>query len=332
PLVTEDGLLVATVDDGFPKACGISLLSPTGEIKWFFQTENSVKNDFTLFNGVIYAQDHQGVIYALEAFTGRLLWQKQVSIAGHVGSALNAAIYKGKLFAGYCQQLTVLDPATGKILWTTEKQGWCNGASSRLNFYDNLVIVTANWGFIAAFDIETGEQVWYMKPEKQLFGYATPLLDGDKLIAPSGTLIFEIEAATGKVLDIHDHAPLCFNVCGQPVRDGDVYYLGTSEHGVVAVDAETFKLKQTFDCGPAMIYSVAYSQGEISTVDGSVLVEGDKLIFSASDGYLYVYNKNTGELLERRRVGAPSFVKPVRMGDGIVTADFAGNVIKFKLN
>ena len=78
-----------------------------------------------------------------------------------------------------------------------------------------------------------------------------------------------------------------------------------------------------------MIYSVAYSQGDISTVDGSVLIEGDKLIFSASDGYLYVYNKNTGELLDRRCMGAPSFVTPVRMGDQIITADFNGNIISF---
>ena len=334
PLVTENGLLVATVDDGFPKACGVSFLSPTGEIKWFFQTENSIKNDFTLFNGVVYVQDHQGIVYALETSTGHLLWQKRVSIADYVGSALNIAFYEGKLFCGYCQQITALDPTTGETLWVSEQQGWCNGASSRLVFYQNLVIVTANWGFIAAFDIETGERVWHMKPEKQLFGYTTPLVDGDKLIAPSGTLIFEMEAATGKVLNIHklnnpDLPPFYLNVCAQPVRDGNLYYLGSSEHGMVAFDADTFEIKRLFGCGPAMIYSVAYSQGDISTVDGSALIEGDKLIFSASDGYLYVYNKNTGELLDRRCMGAPSFVTPVRMGDQIITADFNGNIISF---
>ena len=47
-------------------------------------------------------------------------------------------------------------------------------------------------------------------------------------------------------------------------------------------------------------------------------------------GYLYIYNKNTSEQLDRRLIGAPSFVAPVRMGSGIVTADFAGNVIQFK--
>jgi len=332
PLVTEEGLLVATVDDGFPKACGISLLSPTGEIKWFFQTRNSIKNDFAVQDGVVYVQDHQGVVYALKIATGQLLWKTRVSIAGHVGSALNAAIYKGKLFAGYCQQITALDPATGETLWVTEKQGWCNGASSRLNFYENLVIVSANWGFIAAFDIETGERVWHMKPEKQLFGYATPLLDGDKLIAPNGSLILVLAAATGQLLATHTLPEFCFNVCAQPVRDGNTYYLGTSEHGVAALSADTFEVKRTFECGPAMVYSVAYSQGDISTVDGSVLIEGDQLIFSASDGYLYTYNKVTGKLLDRRCMGAPSFVKPLRMGDGVVTADFAGNVIRFKMD
>ena len=55
------------------------------------------------------------------------------------------------------------------------------------------------------------------------------------------------------------------------------------------------------------------------------------VFFSASDGYLYVYNKDNGELLDRRCVGAPSFVKVVRFGDRLVAADFAGNVISFAI-
>ena len=114
--------------------------------------------------------------------------------------------------------------------------------------------------------------------------------------------------------------------------DGDVYYLGTAEHGVAALDLHSFEVQRTFGCGPAMIWSIAYTQGDISTADGDVLIEGNRLIFSASDGYLYVYDKTTGDLLDRRCMGAPSFVASVRMGNGIVTADFAGNVMKFQID
>ncbi len=329
PLVTEDGLLVATADDGWPKQCGITLLKPTGESKWFFQTEDSVKNDFTLFNGMIYVQDYKGMVYAIETSTSCLAWQKQVSIADNVCTNTNAAIYCGKLFVGHCQQITALDPATGETLWVSELQTRGNSAPCRFVFYNDLVIVGSNWGHIYALDIHTGKLMWLMKPDHMLYCYATPLLDGDRLLALSYSDVFVLDAATGEVLQTIKHPDYCFNVTGQPVRDGNLYYLGSTENGIVALDADTLEVRCTFSCGPAMVYSAAYSQGNISTADGDLLIEGDKLIFSASDGYLYVYNKTTGELLDRRCVGAPSFVKPVRMGDGIVIADFAGNVIKF---
>ena len=332
PLVIDDGLLVATVDDGWPKSCGIALLSPAGEMKWFFQTEDSIKNDFTLLNGTIYAQDYKGTVYALEASTGRLMWQKQVSIADNVCTNTNAAIYQGNLFVGHCQQITALDPATGETLWVSKRQLRGNTAPCRFVFHKNLVIVGSNWGHIYALDIATGKEVWLMKPDHMLYCYSTPLLDGERIIAVSYSEIFVLDVNTGNVLQTIKHPEYCFNVTGQPVRDGDLYYLGSTESGVVALDADTLQVQKTFSCGPAMVYSAAYSQGDISTVDGDLLIEGDKLIFSASDGYLYVYNKNTGELLDRCCMGAPSFVKPLRMGDGIVTADFAGNVIRFKMD
>lgn len=331
PLVTEDGLLVATADDGWPKSCGLALLSPAGEIKWFYQTENSVKNDFTLFNGVIYVQDYSGFIYALEASTGRLTWKKQVSIAGNVCTNTNAAIYRGTLLAGHCQQITALDPVTGETLWVSEYQVRGNTAPCRFVFHNNLVIVGSNWGHVYALDVTTGKQVWLMKPDHMLYSYATPLLDGERLIVPSYSEIFVLDVNTGKVLQTIKHPEHCFNVTGQPVRDGDLYYLGSTESGVVALDVDSLQVEKTFSCGPAMVYSAAYSQGEIATADGDLVIEGDDLIFSASDGYLYRYNKNTGELLDRRCFGAPSFVKPVWMGDGIVVADFAGNVTKFDI-
>ncbi len=329
PLVTEDGLLVATADDGWPKQCGIALLSPAGKIKWFFQTEDSVKNDFSLFNGMIYVQDYKGMVYALEASTGRLTWKKQVSIADNVCTNTNAAIYQGKLFVGHCQQITALDPATGETLWVSELQTRGNSAPCRFVFYNDLVIIGSNWGHIYALNIHTGELVWLMKPDHMLYCYATPLLDGDRLLALSYSDVFVLDAATGEVLQTLKHSDYCFNVTGQPVRDGNLYYLGSTENGVVALDADTLEVRRTFDCGPAMVYSAAYSQGDISTADGDLLIEGDKLIFSASDGYLYVYNKTTGELVDRRCVGAPSFVKPIRTGNQIIVADFNGNVVSF---
>lgn len=68
--------------------------------------------------------------------------------------------------------------------------------------------------------------------------------------------------------------------------------------------------------------------GRNSTVDGHVLVDGDILRFAASDGYLYTYGEETGLIIDRQRIGIPSFVSPV-LFSGSVAADRLGNLTVF---
>ena len=101
--------------------------------------------------------------------------------------------------------------------------------------------------------------------------------------------------------------------------------------GVVAVDSETLEPVRVFPTGTNTLATVPYVYGDMQSVEGSVQILGRHLLFTSLDGYLYDYDKETGELLNKTAIGAPSLVSPLIMSDGILVADFCGVLHKFPL-
>ena len=64
-------------------------------------------------------------------------------------------------------------------------------------------------------------------------------------------------------------------------------------------------------------------------VESRPIICGDQLIFTAMDGKVYFYNKNTAELIKTINLSAACLVAPVVTESGIYTADFDGNICKF---
>ena len=124
----------------------------------------------------------------------------------------------------------------------------------------------------------------------------------------------------------------CLRALGAKITvDGDTVYYPTAMRGVAAVDRETLCVKRTFATERARVFTVPYESGDIQAVECTPRIDGDVLYFSACDGYIYYYNKNTGELLRRIDTGAPLSAEPVFREGYIITADFCGRVTKFKI-
>jgi hypothetical protein len=77
PLITENLVISATTDDNMALDAAICALDRvTGEVAWKFNTHNSVKNNLHLYNGVVFAADVEGFVYAIDAQSGELKWEK----------------------------------------------------------------------------------------------------------------------------------------------------------------------------------------------------------------------------------------------------------------
>lgn len=65
-------------------------------------------------------------------------------------------------------------------------------------------------------------------------------------------------------------------------------------------------------------------------VESQPIIQGDLLIFIASDGKVYFYNKNTAELIKTINLPGPALTAPIVKDGNLYAVDFFGNVCKYK--
>ncbi|MEE8551213.1 MAG: PQQ-binding-like beta-propeller repeat protein, partial [Gemmatimonadota bacterium] len=124
-----------------------------------------------VYRGVMYLQQTQGVVQALDARTGDLIWEYRRSLPdGMSNMTRNLAVYEDKIFlTTEDAYLVALDASTGRLVWEIE-----NGdPSDRVNYSAGPIAgngkvfagLTCGTGtsracFLSAHDAETGEELW----------------------------------------------------------------------------------------------------------------------------------------------------------------------------
>jgi outer membrane protein assembly factor BamB len=129
--------------------------------------------------GKVFVASYDGCVYALNALTGELVWETPVpGMTGYKGT-----YYEGKLFvSGANTRLFCFNATTGKILWIDDcgpRAFFAYGGVAAYGMYiqHNIQVPT---GFIAAWDVETGNVLW--KIDAWYFiGYNTPVIADGKV-------------------------------------------------------------------------------------------------------------------------------------------------------
>ena len=70
---------------------------------------------------------------------------------------------------------------------------------------------------------------------------------------------------------------------------------------------------------------------EIPLLRHPMILDEDRLIFAASDGLIYVYDKKSGVLIKKINEGSPIIATPVLKDGYLYTADFLGKVKRYKI-
>jgi outer membrane protein assembly factor BamB len=139
-----------------------------------------------------------------------------------------------------------------------------------------------------------------------------------------------VDANSGELLK-QNAMPSSMNASGSPAIDGEDIYYPSAEKGVIALKRETLELKCIYPSGATLLFTAPYVRGDAQMVEASPIVLGNLIVFTASDGYLYVYDKNTAELVKKICLGAPSLVKPAIDGNAVYVGDFDGKISKLTL-
>jgi outer membrane protein assembly factor BamB len=202
-------------------------------------------------DGAVFGMDAHDVVVALDAKTGRELWENDVKPATARDHAFGGglAVAKGRVFVttGYGQVLA-LDAKTGHEQWRQQVAAPMRGAPT---VADNRVFVITVENQLDVLSTEDGHLLWTHSgiPETAgLLGGASPAVDGDIVVVPySSGEIFALRTENGRPLwtdNLATARPLgalstLADIRGRPVIDRDRVFALSHSGRMVAIDLRT---------------------------------------------------------------------------------------------
>jgi outer membrane protein assembly factor BamB len=272
--------------------------------------------------------EHRWLLYALDAGDGRIVWERELERRApgtkrhSKSSQANATpATDGKRIVSllgstgflYCHDFD------GNLLWKKEigilNSGWFYdpdyqwGHSSSPILYEGRVIVQADVHgspFIAAYDLENGNELWRTSREGEIPTFATPTVyrgpAGDELVT-NGTRIRGYDPATGALL--WHLGPNSEIAVGSPVVTSDLIYVTAGYPPIKPIYAirpgsrGDLALPEGVDRSEAL----AWSKTRGGTYIPSPLVYRGYFYTNENNGLLGCYDAATGELVYRARIG-----------------------------
>lgn len=332
PVVGGDKVFVATTDDDNLKKCHIAAYdAATGNKLWQFKTDNSVKNTMVYADGLVLACDASMRLYAIDANSGKLVWDKKLNRYVLPENLHGLAVADGVVYAGQGGNFTALKVKDGSVVWKNEAWSGGEGTQSTTTVGEGVALASAHWNGLFAHDVRDGKLLWKKNDSKIRFRDGSPTIYDGLVYLASRDGLFLINPQSGDILKSVEQDGITFEGACAPVVTPKMIYVATADKGVVAFDRLTFKPVWTYMTRPAMFYSVPYYQDFQNSVETSPVLIGGTLVFGASDGYLYGVNAENGRFQWKRNLGAPIFSSPAVSGDALYVADFSGNLYCFKI-
>lgn len=257
-------------------------------------------------NGILYVTGPAGQVLALDALTGRQLWEHDHPFKligggeGPLGQNRGVALLGKRVFvATWNSTLTALSAATGKVLWERRvgpyPGTWISAAPLA---YRDLVVVGVTTptgegrGYIAAYDVSTGKLRWRFItiPGPGQPGHDTWSGDSWRTggVGPWMTGTYD-PASDVLYWGIGGPRP-DFDASS---RRGDNLY----SNSVVALQASTGRLLWYFQSTPGDIHdwdAVQVPMIADHTVDGH---DEERLLWANRNGFYYVLDRATGAFL-----------------------------------
>jgi len=331
PIVKNNRLFTATIDDFQLKSCAVvALNATTGKLLWRFKTKGSIKNAMAYSNGKILATDHFGTAYALDEKTGKLIWEKELGMTGLGAYIAGNVIENGIYYTGFGNYLQAIDIETGKVLWKNGAWRGGEGSTATMIIADNLLIASSNWRALYAHDKTTGKLVWQVSRDGYRFRSSTAnYKDGELYVcSKNGIGVLNLKDGTYKK---HFKIKYDIDVASKPLITDRLIIMGTKKNGLIAVDKNDGKEIWSVQTKESLVYSAAYSGPSSYTVESTPMLVNGKIIFGASDGILYVVNQETGVVEQSIELGSPVLTPITRYKNSVWINDFAGNIYKFTL-
>lgn len=158
--------------------------------------------------------------------------------------------------------------------------------------YTPSLFISSQNQYLYALDPKTGVKKWEVNVGGEVKG--APLVLGKYLIVPAVDTIYKLNVNTGAILKRYDYGGATASFVSSPAGKGTVFYIGSLDGNMYAIDAETDLLKWTYTSGAA----------PGTGISSSPLIYNGTVIFGAGDGSVHAVNETNGTLAWKTAVGA----------------------------
>jgi outer membrane protein assembly factor BamB len=283
-------------------------------------------------------RDDNEVVAALDAATGKQIWQAQYAApytvvkaaASHgLGPKATPAFADGRLFThGISGILSAFDAATGKLLW--QKPAPAAGptfTSSQSPIVDRgLLIVHVGGnkeGGLTAFDPATGNQRWVWSGDGP--GYGSPVVaeiaGTRQVITPTYQNLVGVSAETGELLWRRPHRARSDVNAITPLVVGDTVISSGAEVGIVAVKVS--RQGNQWSAQDAWLNSDSYFQ----LSNGAIVRDALFGLSSVGSGTYVIVDVKTGKPLWTGEPRAAANAAIQKAGDLLLILENDGELI-----
>ena len=324
--------------------------SNVGELglTWYTDLDTNRGQEATpiVVDGVMYSTSAWSKVQAVDARTGRMMWQYDPEVPGiwDVRACCGvqnrgAAVWKGRVYVGTLDgRLIALNAATGELVWevntTDQAQSYTITGAPRMAG-DRIIIGNGGAefgvrGYVSAYDPETGEQLWrfYTVPGNPADGFED---ETQAMAAKTWTGEWWSQGGGGTAWDsfAYDAAlDLVYIGTGngspwaRALRSpdgGDNLFLSS----IVAVTGDTGEYVWHYQTTPGdtwdytAVQHMVLAELEIDGVEREVVMQAPK------NGFFYVLDRKTGELLSAEKIMPVNWATHIDMETGrpVETAD-----------
>jgi len=304
-----------------------------------FDTHRGLEATPIVIDGIMYVSGSWSRVYALNAVTGKLLWEYDPEVPGEWAINLccdvvnrGVAVWQGKVYVGTLDgRLIALDAQTGKVIWdvlTIDKK-YPYSITGAPRIVKGKVIIGNGGaefgvrGYVGAYDAITGQQVWrfYTVPGNPADGFESPMMakaaktwTGEWWKLGGGGTVWDSLAYDAELdlLYVGTGNGSPWNQALRSPEGGDNLFLSS----IIAVRPDTGEYVWHYQTTPGEMWDYTATQHMILAdikIDGKLR---KTLMQAPKNGFFYVLDRETGELISAQNYVEINWASHVDMATG----------------
>lgn len=264
-----------------------ALDAASGELLWSYVTMGKIFSTPAISDGRLVVGSSDSYIYCLDAGSGKLLWK----VKANKSVLASPAIHKGIVYIGSSDGIfRAIELKSGKVVWSFDK---IKGFIEAKAFVDNEGVYIGDWAStLYAFNPKSGNLLWcWTNGNGRGLSPAAvwPVKANGKIfIVTPERMTHAIDAATGKEVWRAKGGREAIGLSA----DGSAVYVKTMQDTVIAFSTTAGEAKSLWRSFTGYGYEIAPSP--ITTADGLVFIPTDKgniFALNAKDGtVVWKYN------------------------------------------